>query len=269
MYRDGLARQQAADLVAQARTFDIPIINPPEQLTGTSKHDCAQRLRAAGINAPESIRIVEPISFRETTAGMQMPFLIREDLAHGGWSPVYKIETHKDLQNVPLEQMESPIAVRFIDTRSSDDGLVRKYRYMAMGDIGIAHTLQISDHWEVRSGARKMTAGTIAEERNYCSRPDPNHALFQAARRILKLDFLAFDYSYSPQGEVIVWEINVLPGLGLPTEPNRDHLIAPLERAMSATHKLLLQRAKMDIPEKLEERIRLPSTFQASTSKAA
>lgn len=256
MYRNTVAQRQAANLVAQARDRKIPVINPPEQLLATSKHDSAQRLIAAGVNTARTMRITEPAKFRVDNCGLNLPILIREDLAHGGWSPVFKIHDQDELDRVPIAQMERPIAVEFVDTRSMQDGLVRKYRYMAMGELGISHTLQISEHWEVRSGVRKLTPETIAEELDYCERPDPNHAIFQSARRSLGLDFVAFDYSYDQLGNVIVWEINVLPGLGLPHQSNRAHLIRPLQRAMAATLKLYLQRAGQESTQALESQLR-------------
>ena len=54
--------------------------------------------------------------------------------------------------------------------------------------------------------------------------PDPNHEVFQRVRRGLGLDFLAIDYSYDRQGKPVIWEINVLPGLGLPRGPEREYL---------------------------------------------
>ena len=220
------------------------------------------------MNAAKSVRITDPSRFRVENCGLKLPILIREDLAHGGWSPVFKIKNQDELNRVPINQMELPIAVEFIDTRSKHDGLVRKYRYMAMGDIGVSHTLQISEHWEVRSGVRKLTPNTIAEELDYCNRHDPNHEIFQSARRVLGLDFLAFDYGYDHRGRLIVWEINVLPGLGLPGRPNRKHLIPPLERAMTATLKLYLERAGQVVPPALESRANIPIDNKRNSAAA-
>jgi hypothetical protein len=72
----------------------------------------------------------------------------------------------------------------------------------------------------------------------------------------LGLDFLAFDYSYDRRGELVIWEINVLPGLGLPREPNREHLAVSIERAMAATVKMYLVRAGLRVPAKVDEFIR-------------
>ena len=258
LYRNSVARSQAAQLVAGARENGLPVINPPEKLLAISKHDASQQLIAAGVNAAKTVRITDPAEFHLKTCGLNLPILIREDLAHGGWSPVFKVHSQDELNQVPIDQMEMPIAVEFIDTRSKADGLFRKYRYMAMGDIGISHTLQISEHWEVRSGVRKLTPSTVAEELDYCDHFDPNHKIFQAARRALGLDFLAFDYSYDHHGKMVVWEINVLPGLGLPDKSDRAHLIRPIERAMAATLKLYLERSGQTVPPELESQIEIP-----------
>ena len=47
---------------------------------------------------------------------------------------------------------------------------------------------------------------------------------------------------------MIIWEINVLPGLGIPSDPNRSYLVPPIERAMAATVRMLLQRAQLPVP---------------------
>jgi hypothetical protein len=94
---------------------------------------------------------------------------------------------------------------------------------------------------------------TIREETRYADTPEPHHKVLQRVRRGLGLDFLAFDYSLDQQGQLVVWEINVLPGLGIPTGPNREHLIPPIERAMAATLRLYLERAQLDLPTRLDE----------------
>jgi hypothetical protein len=136
-----------------------------------------------------------------------------------------------------------------------------------MGDTGIAHTLQISRHWEVRADVRVIDDATRSEEIAYADAPDPHHDLLQHVRRGLDLDFVAFDYSLDPKGQVIIWEINVLPGLGIPSKPNRGHLVPPVERAMAATVKMLLQRAQMVVPTQVEDLLQIqPRTTGLSTA---
>ncbi len=253
LYRSSRVRQQALALTASADSFGVPVINRPERLLSTSKHDCARQISSLGVRTPWTRRIDDMNRFRDDLQGLQPPFLVREDLAHGGWSPVFKVHRAEQVRDIPLEKFAHPIAVEFIDVRDPQDGLVRKYRYMATGDTGVAHTLQISGDWEVRSGVRVLDERTIQEEIVYADTPDPHHEVLQHVRRGLGLDFLAFDYSVDQDGQLVIWEVNVLPGLGIPSGPHRKHLIPPIERAMAATLKLYLERAGLDVPSRLNE----------------
>lgn len=253
LYRSAQVRQQALALTASADAHGVPVINRPERLLSTSKHDCARQIASLGVRTPRVDRIVDIEGFQRDLNGLKPPLLVREDLAHGGWSPVFLVRQPDEARDIPLEKFANPIAAEFIDVRDPRDGLVRKYRYMAMGDTGIAHTLQISLDWEVRAGVRLLNEQTKREEIAYADVPDPYHEVLQRVRCGLGLDFLAFDYSLDQQSQLVVWEINVLPGLGIPSEPNREHLIPPIERAMAATLKLYLVRAGLDVPQRVEE----------------
>ena len=178
--RSSQVRGLALELTAAADRHGVPVINRPEQLLSTSKRDCSQRIAQLGVRTPRTERIEDESSFKADFNGMRLPLLVREDLAHGGRSPVFLVRHPQDARDVPLEKFARPIAVEFVDVRSPKDGLVRKYRYMAMGDTGIAHTLQISQHWEVRSGVRVIDEATRSEEIAYADAPDPHHDCFSA-----------------------------------------------------------------------------------------
>ena len=62
------------------------------------------------------------------------PLFVREDWRHSG--PVCRVESPSELKNVPLRKFRRPVAVEFIDVRDQRDGLYRKYRYLAAGDVG-------------------------------------------------------------------------------------------------------------------------------------
>jgi hypothetical protein len=115
-----------------------------------------------------------------------------------------------DLQTVDLSTFRRPVAVEWIDV-ADDDGLCRKYRYQASGEIGTPQHLQVSDDWITRGCGRIKNERTKAEEIAYLTQPDPNRALFQEARRRLQLEFVAFDYGYDQWGQPVVWEANPFP----------------------------------------------------------
>jgi hypothetical protein len=59
------------------------------------------------------------------------------------------------------------------------------------------------------------------------------------------------------EGHLVVWEVNVLPDLSLPTNSNRKHLTLPIERAMAATLKLYLDLAGIEVPQRLEDMLQV------------
>jgi hypothetical protein len=268
--RSPRVREQAFELTDAADKHGVPVINRPERLLNISKYDSAQRIARLGVRVPRTERIEDVAQFKRHLNGMRLPLLVREDLTHGGHSPMFLVRHPHEARDIPLKEFSSPIAVEFVDVRSPKDGLVRKYRYMAMGDTGVAHTLQCSQHWEVRADVRVINEATRSEEILYADAPDPHHDLLQHVRRGLELDFVGFDYSLDHEGQLIVWEINILPGLGIPTGPNRGHLVPPIERAMAATVRLFLQRAQLNVPLEVEELLQIhPRTPALSTTHAA
>ena len=118
---------------------------------------------------------------------------------------------------------------------------------MAMG-------IHCSQQWEVRGKYAVHSAEIAREELEYVREPDPNHACLQLARRALGLDFVAFDYSYCHDGELIVWEANTLPGLTIarPT-PTRFFISAVVDRAFALILALYCRRSGLEVPERVAE----------------
>jgi hypothetical protein len=159
------------------------------------------------------------------------------------------VKSLDDVKNIPLEKYKAPIAVEFIDTRS-EDGLYRKYRYFAMGEEGVPGPLMVSNSWEVRDNDnRVINDAIIAEEIAYFSGEDPNHAMLQKARKALGFDFMAFDYSYDANGEMIVWEPNPFPVIwGAHDEvPEKNYQMPSMDRIYTALLNYHLQRANINI----------------------
>ena len=188
---------------------------------------------------------------RETLHGLAPPLLIREDRGHG--RPAYFVERWRDLQRVPIRRFAHPIAVEYIDVRSPQDGLYRKYRYMATGEQGVTRHLMCGNHWEVRPGNRQITAATREEELAYLDAPEPNYEALHCARRALGVDVAAFDYSYDGQGRLVVWEANPYPDLNYPASARMKYSFPYVERSYAALVRLYLQRAGLPVPEELQQ----------------
>ena len=252
LYGNTVARACALQFAVDCDLRRTPIINRPESLLGMSKFDTAESLRRIGIRTPRMRRLHERVGFEETAETLGLPFLIRDDLARRGRLPTMWIENRRQWHDMPWHNLSHPVAVEFINVRDANDGLYRKHRYIAVGEAGIAHTLQISQHWEVRGAMRILHRGTRREEIAYTEKCDPNHLLMQHARRTLGLDICGFDYSYTSAGELVVWKTNVMPELALPNQTNRAHLRGPVERTMAATLRLYLERAGFEVPDRIQ-----------------
>lgn len=198
-------------LEKKCQEHQIPVINPVDSLSNAIKSRAAGMLSGAGLRAAETKRVTDLEAFRKNQLGLKFPLIFREDGGHGGL--VRLLKTQKDLDAFPLEKSKKPIAVEYVDVRSPEDGLFRKYRYFVIGEIGMPLHLFVSKHWEVRNIRERVVFAndTQLEEVSYLTKPDPNHEAFVCARKALGLDSVAFDYSYDLQGRLVVWEANPFP----------------------------------------------------------
>lgn len=253
-------------LEAAAKSRGIPTINPVDAILQALKLEASEAISAAGVRTPKMWRIADFRKFRRDLDGHAPPLLVRENRAHGGSTKSYLIHSAAEAQRVPLERFEDPIAVEFIDVRSPGDGYFRKYRYLAAGNRGVAMSVQIAPEWEVRGSKRDLTTATRREEMNHQRQTDPNHDRLQSVRRQLGLDVVAFDYSYTPAGELVVWEINVLPGLALERHAEREYINYGVRRGMAAVVQLYLEKAGLEVPDSVH-RIVAEGTPESSPAR--
>jgi hypothetical protein len=252
------AFRQANQLAAECDERHIPIINRVDRLTNAIKSTGARLIASVGIRTPKMVQIDNPQQFRETRGGLNLPLLVREDWGHGGL--VFRVETADEVRKLPLERFSHPVAVEFVDVKSQHDGLYRKYRYVAAGDLGIAHRLHVGKHWKVKGTGDEYSPALCDEELAYTSGLDPNHRQLQAARQALGLDFVAFDYSYDPQGELIVWEANPYPHIYFPGPASRrPHRRTATIRTLAAMVHLYLRRVGLAVPSAIEDLLADPS----------
>lgn len=255
--------RQALQLQEECQRQRIPIVNDLLCLANTTKLLGAKLMGSAGVRTARTVAIFDARAFKKDHAELDFPFLIREDRGHG--QPAVFVESESQLAAVDLNLFRSPIAVEFIDTRSPNDGLFRKYRYVAAGEIGCPRHLIVNNVWEVRPERRMATPDLLDEELEYLQSPDPNHSLLQAARKALGLDVLGFDYSYDQQGRVVVWEAN--PFLNLNYPRSARHIGFAVSRTFAAIARLYCVRAGLRVPDRVLRM--LDSTVTGVMSKAA
>ena len=248
------AYEQALKLVDQCEQRGIPMVNRVDRLLNATKSRGAQLLSQTGVRVPRMACVNDPEEFRETLLGLKLPLFIREDWGHD--TRMFRINTRDELQQIPWETFQRPLAVEIVDVRDPRDGLYRKYRYVAAGDLGISHHLLISRDWVTRGESRVINLETRTEELNHITRPDPNHEILQRARRALGLDLVAFDYAYTPDGQLIVWEGNPFPHFVFATQ-RLVYKNPAMHRTMLAIVHLYFSSARLPIPDEVVEGLSL------------
>ena len=244
------AYDRACALAGECDRRGIAVVNRVDRLRNAMKLEAATRLSRAGIPIPAMRLVEDRREFHATRYGLRLPLFVREDAGHGG--PMLRADTDAELRALPLERFQRPVAVELIDVRSPEDGLCRKYRYVVAGRVGVPHHMQATEGWITRGTIRAHTPATQAQEQAYIGRPDPRHELFQRARRILGFDFVAFDYGFDQRGRLVVWEANPYPHLHMP-QGRLSYLAPAMDRTLAAVVHLYLERAGVEIPQRLQD----------------
>jgi hypothetical protein len=243
------AFEQALQLADQCEQRGIPVVNRVDRLLNATKSRGAQLMGAAGVRVPRMVLVQDPNEFNDTLLGLKFPLFIREDWGHD--QKMFRVDHQDELPNIPWQTFRRPLAVELVDVRDPRDGCFRKFRYVAAGDLGICHHLQIAREWITRGDARIIDAEARAEELAYISQPDANHEALQRARRALGLDFVAFDYGITPEGQLIIWEANPFP-LFLFARKRLTYKNPAMHRTMLAIVHLYFSAAGLPIPSEVK-----------------
>jgi hypothetical protein len=176
---------------------------------------------------------------------------VREDWKHGG--AFCRVDSARELSRVPLRQFRRPVAMEWIDVQNPRDGLYRKYRYLAAGDIGVPVSMHPCRSWIAKGTHTEFNDSLRDEELAFIHHP--NHERLQQARRALGLDFVAFDYSYDHEGRLVVWEGNPYPFIQFGCVL-RKYRWPAVERVLAAMTHLYLSCAGLPIPPEIERFLR-------------
>ena len=91
----------------------------------------------------------------------------------------------------------------------------------------------------------------MAEELAFVSAPNPYHDALDRVRRALELDYVAFDYSLLPDGELVVWEPNPYPVLwesGAEADGYLAYQKSHMDTVFSVVLDYYLRRARLPAP---------------------
>ncbi len=247
------AYAQANRLAAACDAHGIPVINRVDRLANAGKASGTKLIATAGIRSARTARITDAKVFHERGCGLEFPFFVREDWRHGG--AFYRVDSTRDLSRVRLREFRRPVAMEIIDVKNAQDGLYRKYRYLAAGSIGVPVSMHPCRSWIAKGTHTEYNDSLRDEELAFLNQPDPNHERLQQARCALGLDFVAFDYSYDRQGRLVVWEANPYPFIQFGSV-HRQYRWPAVERVLAAMTHLYFSRAGLSIPPEIQRFLR-------------
>jgi glutathione synthase/RimK-type ligase-like ATP-grasp enzyme len=210
----------AADLEAWPR----PVINRPARIADLARDRAGDRLKGIpGLIAPRTVRIdgagLRCIGRGELHAkavdrDLAFPLIVRPVGSHAGQGLARLDDPSAIADYLQSRGEHEHYLTRYVDYRGGD-GLFRKYRialidgrpyacHMAVSDRWMVHYLNagMADSAEKRAEEARFMAGF---ERDFARR---HAAALQEIYRRAELDYLIIDCAETPQGELLVFEID-------------------------------------------------------------
>jgi len=235
-----------------------PVINRPAEVWATGREANARRLaKIPGVRTPRVASFPRDFfaekSAPETLAqkGFSFPLLLRAPGYHTGLHFV-RVESAAELAAAATGLPgESLTVLEFLDARGAD-GLIRKYRVMAIdGKFYPAHAA-VSRDWKVHfftSGAPDSPASRAEDLAFLQDMPQvlgaPVMETLGRIREVIKLDYWGLDFSLAPDGRVLLFEANATMNVNPPdADPKWDYRRAPVRRIAEAVWTMLQQRAQ-------------------------
>lgn len=243
--RDPILFEKASVLEAAYGARGIPVVNPVAVLSNAIKSRALPLMRQGGANTARTALVSAALSFDAIADAVGAPFILRNDQGHGGY--IRLIHEPAELHEVRWDLLPNPLAVEFIDTRGPD-GLYRKYRLLFTGGTSIARHLIITPSWSAHADDRLQGGAYLEEEMAFLTSPSPHHALLDNVRQALGLDYVAFDFSITPDGEPVVWEPNPYPvlwGRANEVNPEYNYQRPQMDAIFSNVLRFYLERARL------------------------
>jgi tetratricopeptide (TPR) repeat protein len=250
----GPALDAARAIVAKSSK---PIINAPDAVAATTRAGNAARLRGIpGVVTPtimtfDRATLTGPKAATALwDAGFAFPLLLRAPGFHTG-EHFERVEHAGELAaavaRLPGEQI---LALEFINVRD-DDGQVRKYRAMFIGESIEPLHLAISRDWKVHYLSADMADNEAnrAEDAAYLADLPGTlgeHGVWalDAIRTTLGLDYAGIDFGFDSAGNVVVFEANATMIVPIPkSDPRWNYRRPAVERIHRLTRELIACRA--------------------------
>lgn len=207
-----------------AESWPRPVLNAPDRIALLNREGTCSLLKSAqGIVMPISARIDkqtleqvgrEKLAINTILGDGDFPIIVRPVGSHAGQG-LAKLDDRSAIADYLQARSDDEFFVtRFVDYRGAD-GLFRKYRIVLIDGRPFACHMAISEHWMVHYLNAGMTesAEKRAEEARFMADFDEDfagrhHHAFRAIAERSGLDYLVVDCAETPQGELLIFEID-------------------------------------------------------------
>lgn len=227
-YRDPLRILYPKEFEYAKRIEDICIknnirfVNKPDALSNSVKSIQLNILRSNGFRVANFYPFNDLSELRSLTKS-NYPIFIRYNAGHDSEGNYrhglfYSFEDiENNLSNNMFESkkhFKDKIAIQWIDTKFID-GYYRRFRAFVTGSDAMKGNIYMSDDWYIHEKNSIKNHISQYEEYKFMKSDftEDEKLFFIRANKILGFDFSAFDYSYTKDGEIIIWESNPHPAL--------------------------------------------------------
>jgi glutathione synthase/RimK-type ligase-like ATP-grasp enzyme len=249
-----------ADLGAACAGWGSPTVNRPEGTLRTSRTEACAALRGLpGVCMPDTAPVdraaLQTLMRCEAEPGAWLqdgrwPLIVRPVDSHAGQG-LEKVASPFELsQYLSAMPGEDFYLSRFVDYASAD-GQFRKFRVVLVDGVPYAGHLGVSSHWMVHYLNAGMTdsAAKRDEEARFMAEFDTrfarrHSAALQGIAERIGLDYLVIDCAETPEGELLVFEVD--PGAAIHSMDSPDlfpYKVPAMEKVRVAFRALLARVA--------------------------
>jgi len=239
--------------------WPVPVINAPQHIPSSERQTASRLLQnQPGLAIAQAhamtFAALSAVAAGETTLHAALPdssypVILRPAGSHGGHG-LEKITCQEELADyLTRVQVEDYFLSQFIDY-SNEDGQFRKYRISLIDGVPYACHMAISSHWMVHYvnafmyediHKREEEAAFLNNFHEFATR---HQQALKAIYDTTQLDYLGIDCSETPDGELLVFEIDpamVVHAMDL--EVMFPHKKIHMNKVKTACRELLLSRA--------------------------
>jgi tetratricopeptide (TPR) repeat protein len=232
----------------EARKFilaqEVPALNDPERVYGTSRDTLAATLAGVAGCAVAPVRRVPAEALVRVTDGF--PLLVRPTDSHGG-KGLERVDDAAAIAAYASRVVADAYDVSAFTEYRSADGFYRKYRVMFVDGVPYPYHLALDDSWMIHYHRAPMGAHEWMreEERRFLTTPDETLAGWNTTMRALGaavgLDYVGIDCTVLADGTLLVFEADAAMLVhGFDPDPDKR---AAYERIRTALAALLETRA--------------------------